>query len=157
MTFNSAYDPLYTHYVQAEEVHLWRRRRKWTQTELANALGVSRQAVANWENGRSRTPKNLYECLSKLAMDLAPPVARRDPDFVTPTSAPELFYSVGTGRGAVRCTSMFHPRWLIKHGYLDLAQCGLEMDDDRIPYAVLKHPVYKAACELYKIHNPTAR
>jgi transcriptional regulator with XRE-family HTH domain len=36
-----------------ERIRAVRRERRWTQDELAVAVGVSRSAVAQWETGRS--------------------------------------------------------------------------------------------------------
>lgn len=36
-----------------ERIRQVRRERSWTQTDLANAIGVSRSAVAQWETDRA--------------------------------------------------------------------------------------------------------
>lgn len=38
-----------------------------TQTQLADAVGVSQQAVSQWENGK-KTPKSMY--VKRIAMTL---------------------------------------------------------------------------------------
>lgn len=54
-----------------------RERRRWTQRQLADALGVDIKTVDNWENGRTR-PRNRIGALEEvlgvsLDGDAAPP------------------------------------------------------------------------------------
>ena len=38
-----------------EKIQLLRRRQGWSQEQLAEKLGVSRQALSKWENGVSQS------------------------------------------------------------------------------------------------------
>lgn len=41
---------------------------KWTQEQMANALGVKQQRISDWENGKRKIPlyiEKLIECLGK--------------------------------------------------------------------------------------------
>jgi DNA-binding transcriptional regulator YiaG len=51
------------------DAHKFARRRvllKLTQTELADTLGVHRNTVANWENGRNNIPETAIQHLEKM-------------------------------------------------------------------------------------------
>ena len=39
--------------IMAEKITMLRKRSSWSQEELAEKLGVSRQAVSKWESGVS--------------------------------------------------------------------------------------------------------
>jgi DNA-binding transcriptional regulator YiaG len=52
--------------VDSEEVKRIRRRLGLTQTELAEALGVRRGAVARWENGARRVTEPIARLLVRL-------------------------------------------------------------------------------------------
>src|SRR5215472_6703963 len=42
-----------------------RERKRWTQRQLAEAVGVDRKTVDNWENGRSR-PRSSVGALERV-------------------------------------------------------------------------------------------
>jgi transcriptional regulator with XRE-family HTH domain len=44
-----------------------RKERSWTQAEMAEYLGCSRQAVINWEKGRYKIPKEVEDKLGSAA------------------------------------------------------------------------------------------
>lgn len=46
-----------------------RERRRWTQQELADRLGVDRKTVDNWENGRT-TPRSSLGALEEVLGNL---------------------------------------------------------------------------------------
>lgn len=48
-----------------------RQRKRWTQTELARRLGVTRGAVGNWETGNSYPERNLGAIEEVLGIDLS--------------------------------------------------------------------------------------
>lgn len=48
------------------EVLAFRRRRRWTQEALSQALGVSKRAVEEWEAGRKPPPPYLRLALAAL-------------------------------------------------------------------------------------------
>lgn len=43
-----------------------RQKHGWTQQQLANALGVSRRTIVNWENGHQEPPLMLMVALRQL-------------------------------------------------------------------------------------------
>lgn len=54
-----------------------RERRRWTQRQLADALGVNTKSVDNWENGRT-SPRSSIGALEEvlgISLDAAPPEA----------------------------------------------------------------------------------
>lgn len=48
------------------EIVAFRRRRRWTQEALSQALGVSKRAVEQWEAGRNPAPAYLRLALAAL-------------------------------------------------------------------------------------------
>lgn len=50
----------------AEKLTILRRRRGWSQEELAAQIGVSRQAVSKWESGQSMPDLDKILILSDL-------------------------------------------------------------------------------------------
>ena len=57
--------------IDAKDLRVWRAGHNITLAETASLLGVSRQSVSNWENGRVNTPRNLAERLAKADVALA--------------------------------------------------------------------------------------
>lgn len=49
-----------------KQIKQMRLERKLTQEQLANQLGVSRQAVSNWENNKNLPDLELIIAISKL-------------------------------------------------------------------------------------------
>ncbi len=49
------------------EVKALRKKLKWTQTELAKDIGVTKTTVSNWENGRARPCPLAQRELNRLA------------------------------------------------------------------------------------------
>ena len=39
---------------RGEQIAVWRKKRGWTQKELAERIGVPRSLVAQWESGKRR-------------------------------------------------------------------------------------------------------
>jgi len=39
---------------RGQQIALWRKKRGWTQQQLADKLGVPRSLVAQWESGKRR-------------------------------------------------------------------------------------------------------
>ena len=61
-----------------------RERKRWTQRQLAQALGVNIKSVDNWESGRT-SPRNSIGALEEvLGIDLSGE-APREPDVLQPT------------------------------------------------------------------------
>lgn len=50
----------------AERLRLARAARRLTQAELASACGLSQSAIANYENGSRRSPKNVFPLAAAL-------------------------------------------------------------------------------------------
>ena len=48
-----------------------RQRKRWTQTELAKRLGVTRGAVTNWETGVSYPKRTIGAIEEVLGVDLS--------------------------------------------------------------------------------------
>ena len=48
-----------------------RQRKRWTQAELANRLGVSANSVCAWENGKSYPRRNAGAVEELLQIDLS--------------------------------------------------------------------------------------
>jgi len=48
-----------------------RERRRWSQQELANRLGVNRKTVDNWENGRTQPANSIGALEEVLDIDLS--------------------------------------------------------------------------------------
>ena len=55
----------------AENIKAIRENKGWSQTQLANKLGVSRATVGNWEIGRRTPPVSL---MSEIAFKLRVPL-----------------------------------------------------------------------------------
>ena len=53
-----------------EELRAWRRRHGLTQQELGWLLGMSRDAISNWETGRRKIPLYLSLLLDVLEKHL---------------------------------------------------------------------------------------
>ena len=52
--------------IMAEKITMLRKRNGWSQEELAEKLGVSRQAVSKWESGASDPSTTNLMALAKL-------------------------------------------------------------------------------------------
>ena len=52
--------------ILADKIIEERKKNGWSQEELANKLGVSRQAVSKWENGTSDPSTSNLFALAKL-------------------------------------------------------------------------------------------
>lgn len=52
-----------------ERLRLWREHRALTQRELADAIGVTPQAVSLWENGESPRPAHIHALDDALQAD----------------------------------------------------------------------------------------
>lgn len=52
--------------MSADELLLFRRKRKMTQANMASALGVSRMTINNWERERFAIPKDIVERIAAL-------------------------------------------------------------------------------------------
>ena len=52
--------------ILADKITEERKKNGWSQEELANQLGVSRQAVSKWENGTSDPSTSNLFALAKL-------------------------------------------------------------------------------------------
>jgi transcriptional regulator with XRE-family HTH domain len=52
-------------------IALARHRKRWTQQRLADALGVSKAAVANWETGKHYPQRNIGAIEAVLDISLA--------------------------------------------------------------------------------------
>jgi transcriptional regulator with XRE-family HTH domain len=50
----------------------WRERMGFSQRDAAEALGCSRQAWADWENGVRRTPRYIGLACAALALGMKP-------------------------------------------------------------------------------------
>lgn len=50
----------------ADRLRLARTARRLTQAELASACGLSQSAIANYENGSRRSPKNVFPLAAAL-------------------------------------------------------------------------------------------
>ena len=48
-----------------------RQRKRWTQAELAKRLGVGRDAVSDWETGKSYPQRNRWKLEDILGVDLS--------------------------------------------------------------------------------------
>jgi transcriptional regulator with XRE-family HTH domain len=48
-----------------------RERKRWTQRQLADALGVDRKTVDNWENGRTRPASSIGAIEDVLGVSLS--------------------------------------------------------------------------------------
>ena len=57
--------------IMAEKITMLRKRSGWSQEELAEKLGVSRQAVSKWENGSSDPSTTNLIALASL-FDITP-------------------------------------------------------------------------------------
>ena len=57
--------------IMAEKITMLRKRSGWSQEELAEKLGVSRQAVSKWENGSSDPSTTNLIALANL-FDITP-------------------------------------------------------------------------------------
>jgi len=55
--------------MKAEEIKKLRKRLKFTQTQLAEKLGVSKTTVLNWENETTKPSKLALRQLSRLVRD----------------------------------------------------------------------------------------
>lgn len=54
--------------MEADDLMLWRRKRKFTQTQLADMLGVSRKTINSWERGRHRVPVDIHNKLATIVV-----------------------------------------------------------------------------------------
>ena len=52
--------------ILADKITEERKKNGWSQEELANQLGVSRQAVSKWENGTSDPSTSNLIAIAKL-------------------------------------------------------------------------------------------
>jgi DNA-binding XRE family transcriptional regulator len=50
----------------------WREAMGYTQQDAADALGCSRQALRNWEDGTSKCPRYIGLAMAALAMGMSP-------------------------------------------------------------------------------------
>ncbi len=48
-----------------KEIAEWRKKNKWSQTQLARAVGTDQSIVSKWERGRLRPPDDIYQRLVK--------------------------------------------------------------------------------------------
>ncbi|MFZ4440333.1 MAG: helix-turn-helix domain-containing protein [Syntrophales bacterium] len=52
----------------SEELRGWRRRNGWSQSQLAQALGVIQTSVSRWERGERQIPSFLHLALAYLEL-----------------------------------------------------------------------------------------
>lgn len=57
---------LIIHMKLANNLKIYRQKKHYTQTKLANKLHVSRKTISNWENGRSQPSYQMLDKLSKI-------------------------------------------------------------------------------------------
>jgi transcriptional regulator with XRE-family HTH domain len=88
-----------------DELKAWRKANKFTQSEIARELGVSRLTIANWEAGRSKPARNLRQNLEKVLpgsttkpIPLEPAVAEPRPPVQAPPPAAEVLPPVNQAR-----------------------------------------------------------
>jgi len=55
--------------MQPDELRRWRRAMDWTQTELAQKLGVSRDAIVKYEAGKCNISKPVQMLIDILKKD----------------------------------------------------------------------------------------
>jgi len=48
-----------------ERIKTFRRQMKWTQAEFAQCIGVTRNVVASWENGRVEPPEAVIRLICR--------------------------------------------------------------------------------------------
>jgi transcriptional regulator with XRE-family HTH domain len=59
-------------YITAEKLIKWREQKGWTQSGLANALGVRHSTIFRWETGRSQIPPYMHLTLEGLEISHLP-------------------------------------------------------------------------------------
>lgn len=97
--------------MQGDDLLLWRRRAGYTQGTLAEVLGVSRQTVNAWENGRHAVPDDI---LARLPAASAPQTASKPSilTYVTAKAWPHLQLYVRLGKHHVR--GPHHPEIVLR-------------------------------------------
>ena len=97
-----------------DEVRGLRKRRGWTQQELATAVGVALSSVARWESAGGRPPKGAsLRALRQLAREpeaggAAVPVARGDRGTdIGDTGKEDLAATVDSLMGEIKCPKGF--------------------------------------------------
>ena len=138
--------------VTGTEIMLWRRARKMTQGILSKHLGVSRQTVNNWEQGKTRAPLDLAQRLEKLAFTTAPKPVDVAPTHIMPRTAPKLYSRAYKGGYAPLGV---HPASLVNAGFLapEVLDGALRDTDgywSMVPYTVLEDPRYLDAVERWQ-------
>lgn len=59
---------VYDNSMNKDQFKEFKNLNKWTQEQMANALGVKQQRISDWENGKRKIPlyiEKLIECLGK--------------------------------------------------------------------------------------------